>query len=268
MHSLQQEEEVNEAFSRQSGHFDAIYDSNKITVWAREQVREEILQYLQPNAQILELNCGTGTDSVYFAKRGYNILATDNADGMLKQLREKVNALQLNDKIETLKCSFNELEHIQGRQFDYIYSNFGGLNCTQHLEKVLFDIEKLLKPGGRFTLVIMPKVCPWDLLMLFKGYFKTAFRRFAKNGTSAHLEAVYFQCYYYNPSYVTTRLQKSFELLSLKSLSLAVPPPYIEQFVEKHPKVFAMLEKIEKRLRKTYPFNRWGDYCMITMQKR
>jgi len=267
MEVKQQEKVVSEAFSRQSDHFDMVYDSNMITVWAREQVREEVLQYLPANAHMLELNCGTGTDSVFFAKKGYKVFATDNAEGMLQMLNKKLATQNLTDKIETQRCSFNNLEELGNRQFDYAFSNFGGLNCTDNLAKVLDDVEKLLKPGGSFSFVIMPVVCPWDLLMVFKGYFKTAFRRFNKKGTMAHLEGVYFKCYYYNPSYIIKHLEGRFKLQSLKSVSLMVPPPYIEQFVEKHPKLFRWLEKVEKRIRKKSPFNSWGDYYIITMQK-
>ncbi len=262
-----QEITVSSAFSRQSGHFDDVYDNNRVTVWARNRVREEVSRFLKPHANMLELNCGTGTDSVFFAQKGHHVLATDNASGMLQALYRKIDDHQLQQNIEPLLCSFNNLEQLGNRQFDYVFSNFGGLNCTNELSKVLDSISKLLKPGGCFSLVIMPKVCPWDLLTVFKGYFKTAFRRFQKNGTTAHLEGVYFQCYYYPPSYITQHLDRTFTLLSLKSLSLAVPPPYIEHFVEKHPKLFSVLERIEKRLCTTPPFNRWGDYYIITMQK-
>lgn len=268
MNDTLQETNVSEAFSRQSIVFDAIDDSNDIIIWMRNRIRNEVNAHINPCSQILELNCGTGIDSIYFAKNGHKILATDNAPGMLRALNEKVTKHQLQDSIETFRCSFNNLENIQGKQFDYIFSNFGGLNCTDNLEKILIDIQRLLKPGGYFSLVIMPKICPWEILMLFRGYFKTAFRRILKNGSSAHLEGKYFQCYYYNPSYITKRLKHDFELVTIKGLSISVPPPYIEHFIERHPKLFKILEKIENQICQVRPFCNWGDHYIITMQKK
>jgi len=46
------------------------------------------------------------------------------------------------------------------------------------LSKVLDSFDPLLKPGGMVTLVILPKFCLWETLLLFKGKFRTAFRRF------------------------------------------------------------------------------------------
>lgn len=266
MEQLQQEKEVSEAFSRQSPMFDAIDDGNSIILWMRDRVRKEVANYMLPQSTVLELNCGTGIDSIYFAQQGHAVLATDNAEGMLKTLGHKI-AVNNIPNIETLRCSFNNLENIHGRQFDYVFSNFGGLNCTDKLDKVLTDIDRLLKPGGYFSLVIMPVVCPWEMAMIFKGYFKTAFRRFKKHGAGAHLEGVHFQCYYYNPSYITSRMQDGFMLKSLKALSLTVPPPYIEHFMEKHPNMFKRLERLEDKLCAVAPFNNWGDHYIITMQK-
>lgn len=262
----EQEQHVSEAFSRQSVVFDAIDDANLIIGWVRNRVRNEVLQFIKPNAHLLELNCGTGIDSIYFAQKGYNVLATDNADGMLAALNEKASKLSLAN-LQTQKCSFNNLENINGKQFDYVFSNFGGLNCTDNLGKVLYDIEGLLKPGGYFSLVIMPTVCPWEIAMLLKGKFKTAFRRFSKN-TIAHVEGVYFKCYYYNPSYITKRLQHSFNVKSIKGLSITTPPPFIEYFIERHPKTFRTLEKIENSICDKWPFYTWADHYIITMQKK
>lgn len=265
MINVQQEQNVSEAFSRQSPVFDEIDDANSIIGWMRERVRKEVLSYIKPASRMLELNCGTGIDSVFFAKQGHTVLATDNAPGMLQQLNSKIERQGLHN-ISTQRCSFNELENLHGNKFDYVFSNFGGLNCTDKLDKVLRDIDVMLNPGGYFSLVIMPKVCPWEMLMFFKGYFKTAFRRFKKNGSKAHLEGMYFQCYYYAPSYITSRM-KGYRLCATKGLSITVPPPYIEGFKEKNPGMFSWLEGIENRIWDKAPFNRWADHYIITMQK-
>lgn len=262
-----QEQNVSAAFSRQAPMFDDIDDANSIISWMRNRVRDEVLSYIQPSSRILELNCGTGIDSIFFAKRGHKVIATDNAPGMLQKLDQKIEYYELHSSIITQQCSFNELEKLKySAPFDYVFSNFGGLNCTDQLGKVLADINRLLKPGGYFSLVIMPVVCPWEMIMFFRGYFKTAFRRFKKGGTTAHLEGIHFDCYYYNPSFIISRM-KDYELCGVKGLSITVPPPYIEGFKEKYPRLFRMLEKAENTMYTKTPFNRWADHYIITMRK-
>lgn len=258
---------VSEAFSKQSSSFDKIDEENDIIGWMRERVRKEVLSYLPAKADMLELNCGTGIDSVFFAQKGANVLATDNAQGMLNVLNAKIQNMGLQHTLKTQRCSFNMLEQIGNKKFDYVFSNFGGLNCTENLAKVLRDTDTLLKPGGFFSFVIMPTVCPWEIAMLFRGYFKTAFRRFKTAGANAHLEGTHFKCYYYNPSFVTAQMGQSYKLVSLKGLSITVPPPFIEHFIHRHPKLFRLLEKCENALWDKRPFSSWSDHYIITMQK-
>jgi ubiquinone/menaquinone biosynthesis C-methylase UbiE len=262
-----QEQNVDAAFSKQSPIFDAIDDGNSLLLWMRNRVYDEVLAHMPKGAYMLELNCGTGIDAMFFAKKGFRVKATDNAAGMLQQLSAKVHAAGLDKQVSVQRCSFNNLEQLGTEpQFDYVFSNFGGLNCTDRLDKVLHDIDQLLKPGGSFTLVIMPRVCIWEMLLFFRGYFKTAFRRFRKGSTRARVEGIYFDCYYYSPKYIMDHLP-GYKLQSLKGLAVTVPPPYIEHFKERHSKLFATLERWENKLCAKAPFNRWGDHFAITMQK-
>jgi ubiquinone/menaquinone biosynthesis C-methylase UbiE len=263
-----QEKAAEAAFSKQSGIFDQIDEGNSLIGWMRDRVRKEVMSLIAPSARMLELNCGTGLDAMYFAQQGVKVHATDQSKGMLKEFAQKLDGSGFEDRIRLEECSFNDLSKLYAaEQYDFIFSNFGGLNCSDQLGNVLKDLDKLLRPGGRVTLVLMPKFCPWEVMMLFRGYFKTAFRRFGSSGAGANVEGVPFQCYYYDPSFVIRHLGKSYRLLHLKSLGLAVPPPYIEGFKEKRPKLFHRLESWEKALCARWPFNRWGDHYMISLEK-
>ncbi len=263
----QNETLVSEAFSAQSVVFDRMDKENKLTRHLRDIFREEVSSRLKPGSTILELNCGTGIDSLYFATQGYKVFSTDNAEGMLDQLRAKVQQQHLEDLVTVQRCSFSELDQLGERKFDYIISNFGGLNCTDDLRQVLQQFPQYLKEGGKATLVIMPRVTPWELIMALKGNFKTAFRRFRKH-TPARVEGVYFSCYYYNPGYVMRAMRHHFRLLTLKGIYITVPPEFYQGFVERYPKLYKVLSAIDKKIGGWYPFNRWCDHYMITLEKK
>jgi ubiquinone/menaquinone biosynthesis C-methylase UbiE len=267
MDTLQQENIVSEAFSRQSASFDDIYEHNPITLWMRDKARAEALEYLQSGDNMLELNCGTGIDTLFFAKKGHEILATDNSEGMLNKLKKKIAGSGLEDNVRIQHCSFNNLAQLIGEQFSYIFSNFSGLNCTSDLAKVLSEVDTILKPGGHFTFVIMPRVCPWEMIMLLRGRVKLALRRFKRAGAKAHIEGVLFDCYYYNASYVKKHVPKGYSLRSLKGLASLVPPPSLEYFPSKYPRLFSRLQKLEDAVCDKFPFNSWCDQYVITMRK-
>ena len=256
-------------FSRQAIHFDELYKKNSIIQFKRQRVREHVSLHLPLKASILELNAGTGDDAIWFARQGHQVHATDLAAGMLDVLTQKVTAAGLQDQISTELRSFTELQELDCKgPFDYIFSNSAGLNCTGELDQVLSSISNLLKPGGIVTLVILPKFCLWETLLLFKGKFKTATRRFfSANGKPARVEGEYFKCWYYNPSYVRRKLRNGFELLSIEGLCSFVPPSYMDGFPEKHSFVFKSLLKLEERFKSKWPWRSIGDYYIISLKK-
>jgi ubiquinone/menaquinone biosynthesis C-methylase UbiE len=264
------EELAAKAFSRQSKVFDDIYGSNYIIRYKRERVRKHVRSFLSPDSIILELNSGTGEDAVWFAQQGHQVHATDISTGMQEVLQNKTTTLNLEERISSEVISFTQLENLRQRgPYDLIFSNFAGLNCTGELDKVLASFDTLLKPGGIVTLVILPKFCLWEFLLLFKGRFKTAFRRFfSKNGVTAHVEGTYFKCWYYDPSYVIKRLGKDFDPIAMEGLCTLVPPSYLEGFEEKHPKLFRWLRAKEEKWKSKWPWRSIGDYYIISLRKK
>ena len=264
------EQNAANAFTGQSVIFDELYGVNTIINYKRERVRNHILKYLKPGSSILELNSGTGEDAIFFAGKGHHVHATDISTGMQQQLTLKVQKHQLGTMVSNELCSYTNLEHLENKgPYDLVFSNFAGLNCTDELDKVLTSLSPLLKPDGLVTLVILPKFCLWETLLLFKGNFKTAFRRFfSSNGRTAHIDGYHFKCWYYNPSYITKRLKDQFDLLSIEGLCTIVPPSYLENFAEKHPPAYITLKKWEDRLKTKWPWRVIGDYYIISLRKK
>jgi ubiquinone/menaquinone biosynthesis C-methylase UbiE len=259
-----------DAFTDQSVIFDDLYSTNTIINYKRKRVRDHVLQYLNPGSSILELNSGTGEDAIYFAGKGHKVHATDISPGMQHQLKQKAEKHNLKALITHELCSYTSLDLLKNKgPFDLIFSNFAGLNCTNELDKVLASFPPLLNQNGVVTMVILPKFCLWETLLLFKGKFRTAFRRFfSSKGRTAHIEGNYFKCWYYSPSYITNSIKDSFEVLSIEGLCTFVPPSYIEGFAEKHPSFYQFLVRLEDKLRFKWPWRYIGDYYIISLRKK
>jgi ubiquinone/menaquinone biosynthesis C-methylase UbiE len=258
------------AFSRQSPVFDKLYSKNAIIQYKRQRVRTHLMALLDPKSEILELNSGTGEDAIFFAQQGHHVHATDISEGMMEELKRKTRANNLNASIGCETISYTKLSALRHQgPFDCIFSNFAGLNCTDKLDQVLKDFGALLRPGGIVTLVILPKFCLWETLLVFKGKFKTAFRRFfAGRGRTAHVEGVHFRCWYYSPRFITKHLRDKFDLIGVEGVCTIVPPSYIENFAEKCPRSFSLLTKWEDRLKNKWPWRNIGDYYIISFKRR
>lgn len=256
------------AFSKQSKSFDQIEGDNLVLQYMRKRIHEHCLRFFPAKAIIRELNCGTGIDAVFFAQKGMTIFATDIASGMIDELNLKIAHLELKNSISTQLCSYTDLPQIDTGPFDVVFSNFGGLNCIEDLSPVVEGVKKNLKNGGLVTLVVMPKVCPWEMVLALKGNFKIAFRRFNTGGAQSHLEGEYFKTFYFSPAYVRKVFGEEFSQLELEGLCSFVPPPYFEYFPKKLKMIFKILTKLENALRFTFPFNRMADHFIITLRKK
>jgi ubiquinone/menaquinone biosynthesis C-methylase UbiE len=257
---------INRAFSKQAEHYDEDDFANPILIDWRQQVYTHVNGFLKPGSYLLELNAGTGIDALHFANEGHRVHATDLSDGMVKKINQKIRDNALLGKLTCQQCSFENLNLVSETNFDYIFSNFGGLNCVDDLSKVTRHFQSLLKPGGYVTLVVMPPVCLWEWLWIFKGHTGKAFRRLSKDGASAHLEGEFFQTFYHSVKDIKKALGKNFKLVKCEGLGSLAPPPSKVQFAVDFPRLYKLLQLLDTRVRFGFPFNRWADHVIVTFQ--
>ena len=259
-------EAVESAFSKQAERYDEIDRANPILTAWRKQVYAHVGRFLTPHRSILELNAGTGIDAVHFAGVGHTVHATDIAPGMIEKINQKIKQHKLQDRLTSQLCSFENLQDLHEKKFDYVFSNFGGLNCSDDLGKVTRSLSGLLNPGAYVTWVIMPRVCLWELRWIFHGSPKAAFRRFKMNGTLARVEGELFKTYYYSLDRVRNAFGRNFQLQGVEGLGALSPPPASLNFVLKHQGMYSILEKIDSLVRNHFPFNQWADHIIVTFQ--
>lgn len=255
---------VQRAFSKQSLHYDEDDASNPILVDWRNKVYRHFSRHITSPCKILELNAGTGIDATHFVNQGHTVVATDVSPGMINQLQRK--ALAIPERFKVKPCAFEELDTLGSETFDCVFSNFGGLNCCKDLSLVGKHLASLVKPGGFVVWVIMPPVCPWEILSVFLGR-RHAFRRFTRGGSRAHLEGEYFQTYYYSLQDIREALGKTFELVDTEGLGGLSPPPS-SSMAGKFPAAYKMLKGLDHLATRMFPFNRWADHLIVTFRQR
>lgn len=208
--------------------------------------------------RVLELNCGTGEDAVWLARRGCRVLATDVSPEMVAIAREKTR--QAGVEVETRALEFSAARNLPDGEFDLILSNFGGLNCVPpgELATLTEIFLKKLRPGGRFVAVVMGRFCWWETLyFLGTGRWRAAFRRMRRGPVVAQLgKGVSVDTWYYAPRSAT----RSF---AIQPVGFWLPPSYLNPFFEKRPRLLSGLYFLEKKCRGR--MWAWGaDHMMLT----
>ena len=256
---------ISRGFSSIYDEYEKLSQENNIDIARRNYIRDHINSFLKPNHSILELNAGSGIDAVYFAKKGNPVLATDVAIGSEKHINHKIETLGLTN-LRFQKCSFTALQNIEHEKFDYIFSNFGGLNCVSELGSIFNQFDELLNLNGYVSLVIMPPYYPWEIITILKGN-KNAFRRFNKNGALANIKNHPIKTFYHTPNQVKKAFAKNFKHIATQNIGTFYPSAHFVS-LQKHKNIISKLIQFDKWINNS-PFmvKGVGDYFIITFQK-
>lgn len=115
---------------------------------------EFILPKLSENKNLIELGCGNGRDSIYFAQNNLNVIAVDQVEDEMNYLNEN----HKEDNINFVCDDFTDLintgsDLIKNTVFDYVYSRFTFHSINEVKEDRTLDwIESNLCEEGYFLL--------------------------------------------------------------------------------------------------------------------
>jgi ubiquinone/menaquinone biosynthesis C-methylase UbiE len=229
----------------------------RAAIWSRLDAR------FHAGHRILELNCGTGEDAVHLAKRGVRVLATDISPAMVAATRRKALAQRLEHLVETREMAIEEAAALVGaRPFDGVLSDFGGLNCVADLETLAETMARLVRPGGAAMFCVMGPVVPWEWCWyLLHGRPRKAFRRLRPGGVPWQGITVRY------PSIGRLRRAFSpyFRLERASAVGALTPPPYGASWAARHPRLFASLDRWERRLESVWPLPLLGDHYLVEL---
>ena len=221
---------------------------------------------------VLEINCGTGEDALWFAARGKKVLATDISERMIEIAREKSMVGEEHRLVSFRTCGFEDINTLQDEApFDLIFSNFGGLNCIDQsaIKKLSEDCKGLLNPGGHFIAVIMSKFCFWETLyFLVKLKPSEAFRRRNKKPVKVELNGQEVDTYYYSTNQFAKLFHPLFEVKEIGPVGLFIPPSYLENFFKKRKGMLNWLSKRERSFTLSKRAANMADHILIHLQLR
>lgn len=119
--------------------------------WLHEHSAQEtdfardVHAYIPASSTILELGCGEGNDSFYFAEQGHVVTATDFSDVAITQNTERWTNDNLTFAVQDLAQPFPQAD----ASFDVIYTRLSLHYFTDDTTRRIFkDIARILKPGG------------------------------------------------------------------------------------------------------------------------
>lgn len=142
--------ELTEDYKRDTNYWNAYYRGNP-DIKKPSLFAQAVGEMVGRSESILDLGCGNGRDSVFFARLGLKVTAVDAADAAITQLREEHGE----EDIRFICDDFVSSSEVYAAQYDYVYSRFTlhAINEKQETE-VLNNIYKALRQDGRFFIEV------------------------------------------------------------------------------------------------------------------
>ena len=257
------------AFDSVAKEYDGTLGNNALVQRIRTLTMDEVKRNLSPASQLLDLGCGTGLDAESLALSGYHVTAMDWSIEMVRRTKDRIVKSNLQERVEVKHLGFHQLGERQPDFFDGVYSDLGALNCAENMDELAVSLASILKFQGKLIASIIGRVCPWEwLLYSSKGQWKRAGLRSRREMVPVPLNGRTVWTRYFSPhEFASVFARVGFKLVSVRALSLFVPPPYMIGFAERHPAMIDFLQSMDDSIGGWPLFRNWGDHFLIVMQK-
>ncbi|WP_274364507.1 demethylmenaquinone methyltransferase [Paenibacillus thermotolerans] len=127
---------------------------------------------VRPGQSAIDLCCGTcdWTIAIAHASGGGNVVGLDFSRSMLEVGRRKVDKAGLSETIELVQGNAMELP-FEDNRFDYATIGFG-LRNVPDLDKVLSEMRRVVKPGGKVVCLELSKPMKEPFRSIYYFYFE------------------------------------------------------------------------------------------------
>ncbi|OWA33440.1 SAM-dependent methyltransferase [Saccharibacillus sp. O16] len=108
---------------------------------------------LPPGAKVLDLCCGMGRHSLSLAEKGYKVTGMDLSEVLLEEAKKEEGA----EAVNWVQGDMRELPFADG-EFDAVvnlFTSFGYFKQDKEHVRVLEEIQRVLRPGGRYIIDFM-----------------------------------------------------------------------------------------------------------------
>lgn len=258
------------AFDGVAEDYDRHILGNPINLWLRNRSVALMSELFRPGETVVEVGCGTGTETLALARRGIRVIASDISSKMIDVLRRKVESEGLADRVITLQSRPYLLGEAVRRlgytEVDGAYSTYGAINTDPRLTDLFATLHSLIRNQGTLVLGVWNKYCLFEIAgysLRMKPSMTVARLR---NPVPIGKSRFCISTNAFSLSSIGSVISKYFRLESVRGVGILLPPSNMTRYLP--PARFEkVLKAVELNLEDKFPFNRLGDHFLAAYRR-
>lgn len=258
------------AFDGVASDYDRHIFGNPVNVWLRNRSVALMSRLFRPGQTVLEVGCGTGTETLSLARMGIKVVATDLSSKMLEVLSRKAATEGLSDMVVPIHTRPYALADKLGEsgftKVDGAYSTYGAVNTDPRLSEFFGNLHRLLTEDGKLVLGVWNKYCAYEILgYLLKANPSMAGARL-RNPVPVGRSRFCVSTNAYSVGDLSVLVARYFRLQKAYGVGIVIPPSNLTKYLPPGP-LAGFAKRADVALEAHYPWNRMGDHFLGVYEK-
>lgn len=253
------------AFDGVAEDYDQHIFGNPMNIWLRDVSVGLLKQLFKPGDIVLEIGCGTGTETLVLASSGVKVIASDISSKMLQVLSRKAENSGLSDNVIPLHARPYQLRErvtqLGYPQIDGAYSTYGAVNTEPKLQTFFRDLHRLLKPGGTLLLGVWNKYYLYEILGYSLRLRPSMVTARMKSPVPVGRSRFCVSSNSYSVRSLNRLMSEHFALRKVYGIEILLPPSNLTRYLPPEP-LLSLFKKVDLVLGQTFPWNRLGDHFL------
>lgn len=257
--------ELEAAFDGVAEHYDDRIMGNPMNLWLRNRSVYHLLKVFASGDVVLEVGCGTGTETLSLAKAGITVVASDISSKMLEILARKAAAAGLRDRVVPLHARPDmlmvKLKQLGFERIDGAYSTYGAVNTDPRLRLLFQDLNAMIKPGGTLVLGVWNRFCLYEMLGYALRLKPSMVVARLRNPVPVGKSRFCVTSDAYSVGSMNRIISPYFRLKKVFGVEMFLPPSNLTRYLPPQP-LLGLMERFEVGIEGSFPWNRLGDHFL------
>jgi SAM-dependent methyltransferase len=259
-------------FDNIAAEYDHHILDNRINRLLRNRSLAELRPTFRSARRLLEIGCGTGTETLPLLEEGHEMLCVDISSRMLDVVRTKARAAGVAERLETRRLRASEVgtlaRELGPAQFDGAYSTYGALNCEADLAPIPPALHELLRPGSRFVAGVFNRWCLTEAVgYTLAGRPRRALGR-TRNPVMVGSSRFCIDVWAHSAAEFERLFDPWFRSERLEGVPSFLPSSEVAVYLDKFARRFDRLAEWDRAWGTRWPLARLGDHFLATFLRR